>query len=138
MSEHELSNGWKMTIVKGPVAERTEIPDEELKVLRLDAIRGREALANSWAEKQSEEDLIALMSEDANKYGWLVAHSNSEKVQQAVLKAGAANSPETVHYLTLSEHDSVSSQAQELWNVFVEDFPETIYGLVADIFHAHW
>lgn len=137
MSEIELSNGWKMTVVKGPVAERTEIPDEELNVLRTDATRRREALANSWTEKQTEDDLIALMSEDASKHGWLVAHSKSEKVQQAVLRAGAANSPETVHYLTLSEHDSVSGPAQELWDTFMEDFPETIYSLVQDIFHTH-
>lgn len=127
-----------MTIVKGPVAERTEIPDEELKVRRDYATRRREAVANEWVEKQTEDDLIALMSEDASKYGWLVAHSKSEAVQLAVLKAGAANSPETVHYLTFSEHGSVSGKAQELWDVFMQDFPETIYALIADMFHEHW
>lgn len=53
-----------------------------------------------------------------------------------MLRASEANSPETVHYLTLSGHDSVSGKSQGLWDVFTEDFPETIYELVQDMFRA--
>lgn len=70
MSDNENS-GLKITSVKGPAARRTGIPIDEMELQRVEAIRKRESLACSWAENQEPADLIALLSENANEYGFL-------------------------------------------------------------------
>jgi hypothetical protein len=38
----------------------------------------------------------------------------------------------------VAKSDSVSSKAQELWEVFMDEYPELIYGSLADIYPTRW
>lgn len=128
------NHGFRILRVSSPIADRMAFPERELERERLMAIQRRNAVIQNWLVHQSTEDLVSLVRANATSYGFVCAHSDSLKVQEAVLSAGASNTAETIWLLMNSEHKDIASGATKIWGYFLSDHPELFAEPLAHIF----
>lgn len=120
----------------GETAETMSYPLEEIERQRKTAIMRRDAVINDWLAYQSTENLVSLAREDSGTYGAVLARSESFNVQEAVLRIGMANTPETIWLLTQSEHQQIREAAAELWQMFLTEYPEVVGSFIAHTLKA--